>query len=249
MSKWQKLNLLAFAILIFISVGLVYALNRINFNAPFGKPWHLLPDVHEDSLSQGYLQHYQVLNKFPLKSKMLDSSRVNIFILIDAWGVPVQESELEGEFAFFADLPHIYAVHQRLKNNNKHAEKVEFRKPPMSSIYIFGGDSLEYGRPTLVRELGFETTLFCQKCGDSVMISKIDSLVAEGSPKFIAWTTQSSRQGSKEMLRQSLKQIADFASRHPDIRIVVQGTHRPVLGSGKVRKAYKSHWVPVVELN
>ena len=249
MSKWQKLNLLAFAILVFSATGLVYILNKVSFNAPFGKPWHLLPDVHEDSLSQEYLQHYQTIGKHPLKAKQMDSSQANVFILVDAWGIPIQETKLREEFALFTNLPHTYALHRRLANRNKHAERVEFRNPPQNSIYLFGGDSLEYNRPTLIREIGFENMLFCQNCDDSIMITKIDSLLDNDSLHFIAWTTQSSRLGDKEKLKHSLKQIADFAIRHPNVRIIVQGTHRPILGPGETRSAYKSHWVPVVILN
>ncbi len=249
MSKWRKINLLAFLVLVFSTSGLVYSINKVNLNDSIGKPWHLLPDVHEDSLSQEYLQHYRIIDKVPLKAKQADSSRTNVFILVDAWGVPIQESKLEQEFGFFENLPHQYALHQRLANRNKHAERVELRNPPQGNIYLFGGDSLEYDRPGLVRELGFDSTLFCQNCNDSAMIAEIDSLLGNDSLRFIAWTTQSSRLGDEISLRRSLKQIADFAKRHPDVRIVVQGTHRPILGTRETKNAYKSHWVPVAILN
>lgn len=249
MNKWQKLNLLVFSILVFSSAGLVYMLSNINFAGPFGKPWHLLPSVHEDSLSQEYLQQYQILNKTSLKTKFLDSSRTNLFILVDAWGVPIQKSELEKDFFFFASMQHTFALHQRLANRTKHAERVEFRDPPKRSIYLFGGDSLEYNRSALVKEIGFNNTLFCQKCNDSVMITKIDSLLKNDSLQFIAWTTRSSRVGNKEDLRKSLQQLADFASEHENVKIIMQGSHRPILGSRKTKQKYKSHWVPVVILN
>ena len=81
------------------------------------------------------------------------------------------------------------------------------------------------------------------------MLTKIDSLIKTDSLQLIAWTTQSSRTGNKDSLNKSLALIANFAKSHPSERIVVQGSHRPILGSKETRNAYKSHWVPVVFLN
>ena len=249
MRKWQTINLIVFLVLVLATSTMVYVLGRTSFSVPVEKPWHLLPSVHEDSLSQEYLERYRVLDKKALRLQLYDSSRTNVFILVDAWGVPNQESVLKDEFAYFEKIPHAFALHQRLGARNKHAERVEFRDGPENKMYLFGGDSLEYRRPELVGEIGFKKTLFCQKCGDEMMSVKIDSLLENDSLKFIAWTTQSSRGGDKDSLRKSLKLIAGLALRHPEVNCVVQGSHRPVLCSPKIRNSYKFHWVPVVILN
>lgn len=249
MRKWQVVNLVVFLVLILATSAMVYVLGKTAFSVPVEKPWHLLPPVHEDSLSLGYLERYRILDKKALRLQMFDSSRTNVFILVDAWGVPNQESVLKEDFAYFEKVPHTFAIHQRLGGRNKHAERVEFRDGPENKMYLFGGDSLEYNRPELVSEIGFRKTLFCQNCADGVMIAKIDSLLANDSLRLIAWTTQSSRSGDKDSLHKSLKLIADFAMRHPDVQIIVQGTHRPVLCTPEVRNSYKYHWVPVAILN
>jgi hypothetical protein len=169
--------------------------------------------------------------------------------LVDAWGVPVDEGLLKENFCVFNDIPHIYAIHQRLGNRTKHAERVELRNSAENAIYLFGGDSLEYNRQAYLKELGFKTSLFCQHCNDSVMLFKIDSLLTNDSLKFIAWTTQSSRLGNADSLRKSLSLIADFAKLHPELQIIVQGTHRPILAGAEIRNRYKSHWVPAAILN
>ena len=249
MRKLIKLNLLSFLVFVFVTASLVYVLGKMDFSTPFGKPWHLQPSVHEDSLSQVYLNQFQIRDGHPLIQDLFDSTRINLFILVDAWGVPIQEVALQKEFEFFEKVPHRFALHQRLANRNKHAERVEFRNDILQNIYLFGGDSLEYNRLVYIKEIGFEKALFCQNCNDRVMLGRIDSLLQNDSLRLIAWTTQSSRFGDKDSLYSSLKLIADFAVRHPEIRIVVQGTHRPILCESKIRNQYKSHWVPVVVLN
>lgn len=249
MKKWQKINLSTFTIVVISMASLVYVLGTTSFSSSFDKPWHLSPSEHEDSLSLDYLKRYQIIDQKPISQYYFDSSRTNIFILVDAWGVPVQDSILSGEFAIFENIPHSFALHQRLANRNKYAERVELRNPASSNLYLFGGDSLEYNRPGYIKELGFEKSLYCNKCSDSLMIAKIDSVLAVDSLKFIAWTTQSSRTGNKDSLRKTLSLIAKFANTHPEQQIVVQGTHRPILGTPEIRNSYKSHWVPVVILN
>lgn len=249
MEKWRKINLIFFAIVVVSLASLVYVLGTMNLSSPFGKPWHLLPSVHEDSLSRKYVDDYKIMNHRPLLNQLYDGTRTNIFVLVDAWGVPIEESLLEKDLEPFAKVPHVFALHQRLANRTKHAERVEFRTDYKDKIYLFGGDSLEYNRPAFVEELGFERTLFCQNCGDDVMIAKMDSLLVRDSLQLIAWTTQSSRSGDRDSLRKSLRLVAEFAKRHTDAQIIVQGTHRPILCNAHVRNAYKSHWVPVVVLN
>ena len=249
MRKWQTVNLVVFLVLVIATSTMVYVLEKTTFSVPVEKPWHLSPSIHEDSLSSQYLSKYKILDKKALRRQLYDSSRTNIFILVDAWGVPVRETTLEEEFAIFAKLPHVFALHQRLGARNIHAERVELRDGPENKIYLFGGDSVEYGRPQLIAEIGFKRTLLCQNCGDEVMIEKIDSLLENDSLKFVAWTTQSSRGGDKDSLRKSLKLIAGLALRHPEVNFVVQGSHRPVLCSPEIRNSYKFHWVPVVILN
>lgn len=249
MHKLVKLNLLSFLVFVFVTASLVYVLGKMNFSTPFEKPWHLQSSIHEDSLSQEYLSQFHIKDGHPLNQNLFDSLRTNLFILVDAWGVPIQEASLQKEFALFENIPHRYALHQRLANRNVHAERVEFRNDISQNIYLFGGDSLEYNRQDYIKEIGFERTLFCQKCSDGLMLGKIDSLLQNDTLRLIAWTTQSSRTGDKDSLRESLRLIADFAARHPDVHIVVQGTHRPILCESKTRNQYKSHWVPVVILN
>lgn len=250
MSKWQRINLEAFLILIFVTVSLVYVLGKMNLSTPFGKPWHLLPSVHEDSLSSIYKDTYPIMGKAPLRSSLLDSTRANIYILIDAWGVPTEESVLSDDFRVFESIPHKFALHRRLANNTRHAEHAEFRNSFTNNVYLFGGDSLQYGRFEYIPSLGFQKSIFCSNCNNEIFVSKIDSLLAlSDPPQFIAWTALATPVGGYKEIRQALQQIANLAAKHSEAHFVVQGSHRPILCNPQIRNAYKSHWVPVAILN
>lgn len=250
MSKWQRINLAAFLILIFVTVSLVYVLGKLDFSTPFGKPWHLLPTVHEDSLSSIYKDSYQIMDKTPLRATLLDTSKTNVFILVDAWGVPIDESILADDFKAFERVPHRFALHRRLANYTKHAEHAEFRNKSANSVYLFSGDSLQYNRFEYIPSLGFTKSFFCAICGNEDIISKVETLLNENEPPhFIAWTALASPVGEHGKIRQILQQIENLAEKHTDVRFVVQGSHRPMICGPKVKNSYKSHWVPVAILN
>ena len=250
MSMWQRINLVAFLVLIFVTVSLIYVLGRASFSAPFGKPWHLLPAVHEDSLSTTYKGTYQIMDKTPLRAKLFDTTKTNVFILIDAWGVPIDENILALDLKKFGALPHKFALHRRLANYTSHAEHAEFRNNFASNIFLFGGDSLQFNRTDYIFEIGFQQAIYCQSCPNNMLIDKIDSILTEPEhPHFIAWTALASTVGDQNEIRQVLKQIANLAKKHPEVQFVIQGTHRPVLCGPEIRNSYKAHWVPVVILN
>ncbi len=248
MKMWQKVNLFLFLGVITTCILFVYFLGSINITNPFGKPWHMQPSVHEDSLSQLYKDQYQLLDKVPLRHVYFDSSRTNVFIMLNAWGVPTQEAILKDDLKPLESLPHQFALHRRLSNNTQHAERVEFKNKYENSVLITTSDSTLYKRSEYIHSLGFSCIVSLDRNDTDSAIQKIDSLLTQ-SPSFIAWTAEISPTGNHGKIQQAMQKIANLAKKHPDIRFVIQGTHRPVLCGAETRNSYKSHWVPVAVLN
>lgn len=256
MTRLQRISLLAFSAFVVLAVALSYMMGATLF-ADQDKPWHMQPFTDADSLTEEYISKYEQFDSRKLISQFADSSRTTVSILVDAWGVPFDGKLLAEEFAVFKDFPHKEFLHQRLANRTRHAEFAELRIPgdstrPHDGVYLFGGDSLEYGRNLYIDSLGYGVRLFCQKCPDSVMAVMLDSVLAAvavdttSHVKNVAWTTQNSRDGDRARLHATLRLIADVARRHPEARFIVQGTHRPILGDPKIRRESFAHWVPAV---
>ena len=218
MEKSQKINLAIFLALIALVIPLSYVLGS-DFMGKQEKPWHMQGAVHEDSLSQEYFHKYKILDKVPVALQIERQKEKRILILIDAWGVPFDEQKLAEEFAIFKDVPHKFAIHKRLKNVTKHAEKVEFRADSLDSLVVV--DKLD----------------------------GIDSLQMNSDYKTIALTMHVSKDGSEENLRNVLNEIAGLIKKYPEVQFIVQGAHRPILGTPETRREYYAHWVPVVILN
>ena len=267
MTKIQKIGFGIFAVFVTFAVVFSYLINA-QYIKPSYKPWHMQPFIDADSLTAEYVENFELQERGNLFMRFADPSRINVAILVDAWGVPFESQLLREDFATFNGLPQKEYLHQRLANRTRHAEFAELRinqctrdsadfndSAFYSGIYLFGGDSLEYGRNLYIDSLGYSGHIFCQKCADSVMAATLDSVLAavasdSTSPvKHVAWTTQDSRDGDRAKLHATLRHIAEVARKYPEVRFIIQGTHRPTLGDPKIRRESFTHWVPAVVLN
>jgi len=247
MEKKQIINLTVFILFCTMIMSFAY-LFGVDFLGKQEKPWHMQNDIQADSLSALYRVQYKIMGPKKVTAQIKDVEK-RLVVLVDSWGVPFDENVLNSELTAFRDVPHTQALHYRHSNRTKHAEQVELRKDSSSAIYLFGGDSLEYGRREYVPELGYQEMAFCNNCSDSVMIINIDSLLVDGNFTTIAWTSQDSRYGDEIKLKKILDNMASLAEKHPNVQIVIIGAHRPILGSPERRREFYAHWVPVVVLN
>lgn len=277
MTFWQKVSLVAFSVLFVFAVVFSYLINAQIIDRPL-KPWHMQPAVDADTLSAEYMSGYKLLDKKSVLRRFADSNRTTVAVLVDGWGVPFDTSLLRGDFAVFGDLPHKDYLHARLANRTRHAELSELRvrfdsTAQRNGVYLFGGDSLEYGRNLYVDSLGYERHVFCQRCGDSAVFALLDSLLSDslvlgsdslaqgdsltrtrdslnqGRVGVLSATTWDSRDGDRQKLRATLSQVAALARKHPEVRFVLVGSHRPNFGDPKIRRESFAHWVPVTVLN
>lgn len=221
----RNINLLLFSLFLasLVSVPILHLDKGISIRGGWSQgPWHLLP-FGADSLSQHYKDRYQVLDEKPLASLLQDSAKPLVMILVDGWGVPYDESLLEADFQVLGGKSGSYAVHKRLFQTTSFAESIEYGNDFKDGVVIDGDDSTG--------------------------CAKIDSLISEGSSSRIAWTARSTREGDRDKLHNLLREISAVATEHPDVQFVVQGTHRPILGTPETRRKYLAPWVPTVFIN
>ena len=245
MTAFQKIGFGIFVVFAAFAVVFSYLINA-QYIQTSEKPWHMQPFIDADSLTADYVDNYDLLGKGQLSSLIADTSRVTVSILVDAWGVPFDTALLRKDFAVFKDLPHKEYLHYRVANRTRHAEFAELRLNDSNGVYLFGGDSLEYGRNLYIDSLGYTEHIFCYKCPDSTMFVFLNMILQEGTAKSVALTTQDSRDGNRIKLHSTLQLIAECAQKHPKAQFVVQGTHRPLLGDPKIRQQSFNRWVPGV---
>lgn len=211
-------------------------------------PWQLVP-FGADSLSQQYKDAYSILDAKALVPRLDDSIKSVVEVLVDGWGVPYDEKMLEQDFAFLRQERVTLTMHRRLLGYTSHVENVEFRTGFAGGILLMQGDSLTCSRRADSTYWQFERGFCCVNCNDSKMIAIIDSLLSDSVQVKLGWTVRSTREGDREKLHEVLRGLSDVASRHPDVQFIIQGTHRPILGTPETRRKYLAPWVPAVFIN
>lgn len=246
--KTRNVNLVLFCVVLAILVAIPFVSGKL-FASNQNAPWLFSPFNSGDSLSTVYKERYRVLDQNALIRRLEDSAQTTVSIMIDGWGVPYDENMLEQDFALFLQKTASFAMHKRLLGYTSHAENVEYRSGFAGGILLMQGDSATCLRRADSSYWEFERSFCCVNCDDAKMIAIVDSLLSDSAQVKLGWTVRSTREGDRETLHEVLLGLSDIASRHPDVQFIIQGTHRPILGTPETRRKYLAPWVPAVFLN
>lgn len=245
--KMRNINLTLFSLLLALLISLpILCVDQYLSHPDY--PWQLVP-FGADSLSQTYKNQYPILNPQALMTHLADSSKSTVMVLVDGWGVPYDEKMLEGDLGILRGPSTTFAMHKRLLGHTAHAENVEYRAGFTDGALIADGDSAMCTK--VEREQGehFKQTVCCENCNDMQTIALLDSLIADTSWNKIGWTVHSTREGDSEKLHSLLRGLVNIANKHPETQFVIQGTHRPILGTPETRRKYLAPWVPAAFIN
>ncbi|MBP5247493.1 MAG: hypothetical protein J6Z31_06490 [Fibrobacter sp.] len=266
--------------------------------------------VERKILPESFAQKYKILDSASVTRNYVDTLRNNVVILVESWGVPMDELRFIKELQIFDGVVQQLGVHSRMYSRTRTAEREdlifeilrdsltrqkdtiflpkEFEKKGFKTTFFFGGDSAEQWRYKYIYNI-FETAVFGgfnpnarpyaenvtrfdssfakKALSDSVMVSKIDSLLSDSSKRFVAWTTRDTKfplqglggayRGSAdendsaytERLMGTLRLIVNLARKHPETRFVVQGDHEPILAPVEFQERFYKRWVPFIVLN
>lgn len=136
----------------------------------------------------------------------VDTSRSNVIVLVESWGIPMDPARFAEEIAVFKGIPMQVGVHHRMYSRTRTAEREdlisswrrdttgrrdttflpsEFAKCGFATTFLFGGDSAEQWRYKYIRNIGFENVVWgaeniAEKTSartDSSMATMVDSLL------------------------------------------------------------------------
>ena len=243
----RLLNLMLFStVIIFIVLLPIIFVDR--YLPQSQHPWQLQP-FNADSLSSFYKSNYQIIGDTSLIDYLKDTSGAIVNILVDGWGIPYDEKKLVQDFELFKNNSHRYAIHKRSFNITAIAESGEFQKGFANGIYVSGADSSSCRKKQLNLSRYFSNISCYDDYEDAKMVSILDTLLTKDSLKRIAWTTLGTRMGNRTNLHLLLEELSKLAKKHPHVQFIIQGTHRPILGTPETRRKYLTPWVPAVFLN
>ena len=177
--------------------------------------------IERDSLPENF--KYPLTESASITKNFIDTSRSNVVILVESFGIPLDSSEFEKILSWIA-TPAIQniGIHTRMYSRTRTAEREDlldtiarykdstgvFHKDStflpqtlqakgFATTYVFGGDSLEQWRYKYLHNIGFQNLIFGNDKdarNDAQMAAIADSLLSANTDKqLIAWTTRNTK--------------------------------------------------------
>lgn len=177
--------------------------------------------VQRKNVSEEFCSKYTITDSVTITRDFADTTRNNVIILVESWGVPLDIERFEKQLNTFNGITTAAGIHNRMYSRTRTAEREDLIKtisrdstgkrdtlflPRVFTDYgyktsfLFGGDSLEQWRFKYIKSIGFTEAIYGKSLNDGnrlndlQMIVKVDSILADTTQKhFIAWTTADAR--------------------------------------------------------
>ncbi|ACX75630.1 hypothetical protein FSU_2569 [Fibrobacter succinogenes subsp. succinogenes S85] len=172
--------------------------------------------IQRTKIANKFNDRFTVTDSVTITRDYIDTTRNNVIILVESWGVPLDIQRFEEQLKVFNN-PTVVGIHNRMYSRTRTAEREDliqsitrdsitrkrdttflpkvFNSIGYKTTFIFGSDSLEHLRYKYIKNIGFNEAIYGKDANNSILndvqvISKIDSLLADTAQKhFIAWTT------------------------------------------------------------
>lgn len=168
--------------------------------------------VQRNDVTEEFRKKCTVTDSVTITRDFVDTTRNNVIILVESWGVPLDIQRFEKQLAIFKGITNTIGIHNRMYSRTRTAEREDlikaitrdsitkqkdtlflpkvFNALSYQTTFLFGGDSLEQYRFKYIKNIGFSEAIYGNGLNDQAMISKIDCILADSTQKhFIAWTT------------------------------------------------------------
>jgi len=209
-------------VVLFISFFVHFVVVRIYPEQPlfqFSLPLYLNQQnqsIDRSHLTEEFRTRYNVIDSVSITKHYVDTTRSNVVVLVESWGVPMDSAKFNEELALFEGFLKERGVHFRIFSRTRTAERedlldsvwcdsigrcdslfmpIRFARAGFKTSFFFGDDSLKQRRYKYIRNMGFETVNWSDSAvGDKEIAMRIDSLLHEAQVnQFIAWTTRDTR--------------------------------------------------------
>ncbi|SHM55171.1 hypothetical protein SAMN05720472_1610 [Fibrobacter sp. UWR3] len=174
------------------------------------------PEWARNHLTDEFREKNNATDSVSITRYYVDTTRSNVVILVESWGIPMDSNMFAKELAVFNGLVKERGIHFRMSSRTRTAERTDlldsawrsqgrrdslytpnrFAKLGYQTSFFFGGDSTIQWRYHYIRRIGFQQEFWTDTTtSDAVMALKIDSLLGstDNVRHFIAWTTRDTR--------------------------------------------------------
>ena len=175
------------------------------------------PDWARNNLTEEFREANNATDSVSVTRYYVDTSRSNVVVLVESWGIPMDSVMFAKELAVFDEVLKERGIHFRMYSRTRTAEREDlldsawrdstgrrdslfmsnrFASLGYKTSFLFGGDSTIQWRYKYIQNIGFQNAFWTDSAtADMAMAAKIDSLLnlPDSVKQFIAWTTRDTR--------------------------------------------------------
>ena len=171
--------------------------------------------VQRKDLSEEFKNKYTVTDSVSITRNQIDTTRNNVIILVESWGVPLDINRFKKQLEIFNGLKITAGIHNRMYSRTRTAEREDLiyeihrdtaghrdttfipqhlARTNIETTYLFGGNIQEHQRTKYIYNIGFKNVFFGDSLNDVIIANKLDSILTDSTQKhFIAWTTRDTK--------------------------------------------------------
>jgi hypothetical protein len=167
------------------------------------------------NISEKLKSKYIVTDSVTITRDFIDTTRNNVVILVESWGIPLDINRFDSQLDIFGKSITKAGIHNRMYSRTRTAEREDlmqsysrdatgrkdttflpqiFANIGYKTTFLSGQDSLMHRRNKYIANIGFGEAFYGNNQSDNAIANKIDSILADTTQKhFIAWTTSDTR--------------------------------------------------------
>ena len=137
--------------------------------------------VARDSLSESFKAKYFTTDSATISRNFIDSSKTNVLVLVESWGVPLDANRFAKQLQIFDGVATQVGAHHRMYSRTRTAEREDLiysvlrdstghrdtvflsqvlRTQGVKTQFVYGGDSLVHMRNRYIRNVGFDDVFY-----------------------------------------------------------------------------------------
>ena len=171
--------------------------------------------ISRTNFNETFKNKYFVTDSVSITKNFIDTTRNNVVILVESWGIPLDINRFNSQLDIFGKSITKAGVHNRMYSRTRTAEREDlmqsysrnstgrkdtiflpkiFANIGYKTTFLCSQDSLIQRRYKYITNIGFSEAFYENNQNDSTIARKIDSILADTTQKhFIAWTTGDTR--------------------------------------------------------
>lgn len=171
--------------------------------------------VQRTNIAEDLKEKWTVTDSVSITKNFVDTTRNNVTILVESWGVPLDIKRFAQQLDIFDGHITEAGIHNRMYSRTRTAEREDliqswtrdttgrrdttflpkaFANIGYKTTFLFGGDSLEQWRFKYIANIGFDEAFYGNVQDDNAIALKLDSILADTTQRhFIAWTTRDTK--------------------------------------------------------